>query len=561
MMNSLYISQTGLQGSRYSIDNTSNNIANENTAGYNKRVSSTSELSPTSNNKIGSGLSFDSVDRVNNFYLYNKMVAQTSTTSYYSQKNAILEGTEQAFQETDTYGFSLTLNNYFYATETLRSDPNDLIYQNDFAVQSQQLVTQIQDTYSDLEELQEQTSNLLEEEVAHVNNILDEIAKLNKQIFESSDTPNDLYDKRDLLERELATYVDIKVEDSYGNYSLEIAGEIAIFNNTNVHPIDIEVEELAQKDIYDTTALNDSSLTNGDTITLTLNSTTSIDIIVDTTGASDNDVKQQIVDAINNDPQISKEIEARIDTNGNLIIESKTKGENSKFDLEIELDEANTIFKKSDIKSIPPETNTSISIYNEELNLQGGSLKALSQELTTSTSSISSYKQSLDDFVKTFVDMNSSYIMIGDEFLYGDTNAKEYTGTETINETNLFSGSSVDTFAFDEEAVQDLSTKDLEYLTSIQWKEDISFSNGETSSFSEYYQNLRYEVSSNKENTDSLFKSQEAISMNLQNSYDQLTKVDNDEELINLMKFQAAYEANAKVVTSVDEMLQTILNM
>ena len=31
--------------------------------------------------------------------------------------------------------------------------------------------------------------------------------------------------------------------------------------------------------------------------------------------------------------------------------------------------------------------------------------------------------------------------------------------------------------------------------------------------------------------------------------------------MINLLQYQAAYEASAKVITTIDEMLQTLLNM
>ena len=40
------------------------------------------------------------------------------------------------------------------------------------------------------------------------------------------------------------------------------------------------------------------------------------------------------------------------------------------------------------------------------------------------------------------------------------------------------------------------------------------------------------------------------VKLSIENSYNQLTKVDKDEEL-NLMKFQTTYTANAKIVTAI----------
>jgi flagellar hook-associated protein 1 FlgK len=45
------------------------------------------------------------------------------------------------------------------------------------------------------------------------------------------------------------------------------------------------------------------------------------------------------------------------------------------------------------------------------------------------------------------------------------------------------------------------------------------------------------------------------------NEYDSITKVDIDEELTNLIKYQTGYSAAAKVITTVDQMIQTLLGI
>jgi flagellar hook-associated protein 1 FlgK len=121
---------------------------------------------------------------------------------------------------------------------------------------------------------------------------------------------------------------------------------------------------------------------------------------------------------------------------------------------------------------------------------------------------------------------------------------------------------------FNEEMVNDLDQEDLDYISSMQWKDDIDFdgfaqdgSTQEKSSFSEFFQEVRVNISSDKENNDFLKETQTAVVQSLEASYEQLTKVDSDEEMINLIQFQAAYTANAKIITVVDEMLQTLLGI
>ena len=124
----------------------------------------------------------------------------------------------------------------------------------------------------------------------------------------------------------------------------------------------------------------------------------------------------------------------------------------------------------------------------------------------------------------------------------------------------LFEGTDVHSFAFNSAAVHNLTQADLDYLSLIHWNENVMIGESETS-FSKYYQSIRVAVSADKENVDYLKETQEAVTESLTLTYDKLTKVDKDDELVNLIKFQSAYEANAKLVTIVDEMLQTILGM
>ena len=210
MIDALYIGQSGLNASRYSVDSTSNNIANENTDGYVKRVVNTSELSGLESD-IGNGVSFDGVTRSSDVYLYDKLVSQSSLSSYYTQEDSILSNIETMFSETETSGFSVTLSSFMDSIESLRSDSTNLVYQNELSTQGQLLVDGLQSLNSSIDEEISDTKSLLEDQVDSVNNILKQIVDLNKKIVDSNSSSYDLIDKRDTLEKELSNYVDIEV--------------------------------------------------------------------------------------------------------------------------------------------------------------------------------------------------------------------------------------------------------------------------------------------------------------------------------------------------------------
>ena len=228
---------------------------------------------------------------------------------------------------------------------------------------------------------------------------------------------------------------------------------------------------------------------------------------------------------------------------------------------------------KDETQSIKANNAINLEVFDEDIIVSNGKLKAIIDNLVTDSGNnkFEEYKQSLDDFAKTFADITSSYIKNDDgSYIYGEIASDE--NIEIADDINLFSGSNVKTLSFNSLAVGRLEQKDYDYLATIQWKEDISFSgfgqgdsivtnDSEATSFSEFYQNLRVNISRDKEDSDFLVDTQKTINESLNTTYDNLVKVDNDEEMINLIKFQAAYTANAKMITVVDEMLSTLLGI
>ena len=75
-----------------------------------------------------------------------------------------------------------------------------------------------------------------------------------------------------------------------------------------------------------------------------------------------------------------------------------------------------------------------------------------------------------------------------------------------------------------------------------------------------YYKTLIADVGINTQHAQSMVKTQGTLLGYLEDQYESVSGVSLDEEVVNLVQFQKAYDANAKVIATITEMLDTIIN-
>ena len=258
-----------------------------------------------------------------------------------------------------------------------------------------------------------------------------------------------------------------------------------------------------------------------------------------------------------------------------LVIESTLDGEVGSFEGSIMVrdnkykdQDGNQINNHVDKSTFSTEAldDIHLEIYDEEVPLKTGKLKPMIDNIKTDSGNnkFDDYKNQLDQFAKALSDLFNTYIEHDDgTYIYGTYASEENKDYDKAVGLNLFTGSDVKSLKFNINAANTLTQDNLDYLSTIQWKDDIDFDGtGENkSSFSEFYQSLRFDIADDRETIRFKEESQKAVRESIETSYDKLTKVDNDAQLVDLMKYQKAYQANAKMITVVDKLLDTILNM
>lgn len=259
-----------------------------------------------------------------------------------------------------------------------------------------------------------------------------------------------------------------------------------------------------------------------------------------------------------------------------LVIESNSVGDKGKFKGEIVVadeaagaalvTDARVVVEKDGLRSKEGADEVYMQLFDKKIDVTQGEFAPIVDNLSTAdpNNKIIQYKSMLDTFVDTFVDMFSEYIELDEgEYVYGKDAVSIHEDFDKKVSIGLFEGSTVDSLVFNDKMVYTLNQEKLDYMTQARWKDDIDFGGeGEhIASFSQYYQSIRVTIAQDNELVMQRKENQSAVQESLQNTYDKLVKVDKDEEMVNLIKFQAAYEANAKMITVVDEMLQTILGL
>lgn len=97
-------------------------------------------------------------------------------------------------------------------------------------------------------------------------------------------------------------------------------------------------------------------------------------------------------------------------------------------------------------------------------------------------------------------------------------------------------------------------------LEILQLRDQSVMIDGTETKFDQYYKNLIGDVGVKSQHAQSMVDGQETLVGYLENRYESISGVSIDEEVINLVQFQKAYEANAKVMSTITEMLDTIIH-
>lgn len=211
------IAKRGLNVQQANINTTSHNIANASTTGYSRQravVETTrpfggmSRFDSCSAGQVGTGAEVTTIQRIRDVFKDYQVRNQKTEYGTLDVKNQYLTQTEDILNETSDAGIQDSLSE-FYAKFNLLSVAPEKSSNKTVAVQTAAaLANALNNRYTQLETTKSDAQAVLQTDVTNINSILNQINALNKQITGVSAvgmTPNDLMDTRDNLLDELST--------------------------------------------------------------------------------------------------------------------------------------------------------------------------------------------------------------------------------------------------------------------------------------------------------------------------------------------------------------------
>lgn len=542
---------SALQANQKRLDITGQNLSNMNTAGYTRQQLEASSLNYTNpvshysngnETAVGFGVSMDRVSQIRDPYLDIQYRSQSADCSYTNRLQTALNSLSKVLDETTISGIRQAFDD-IQSTLTSMQDPaevSDPIYESELRTKMQSVCNLFnqasrQITQAEQNEFQRLTGEGSSEQgdVQKINDILRQIGDLNVQIKRNQVAGHpslELQDERNLLLDELSGYIPIETryykDDAHsGNNAYDYDANGAVIGKKD-WPDDLEVSMNyidAQGKSQKLILVNGSDLVGANGLTKNY---------------------------------------------GQL---SVLKGDDHQIAASVS-DPTNISIKFEKAPSYQGNGQAATDVYAElnGIHFEGGSLQAsldmLQKKGTGNVINGSAvddirgyqyYSGKLDQLALTFAEsmnkINNGNKNPKDQNLLSNSTDDSTTGI-TAGNIGISKGWTSGTIHISTDGTNRTDT----ILDMIAAMKDTKKLNGKT--FADYMNNLSTQLASDSSSNQTALKTGTTVLNSIQDSRDSLSGVSLDEEATNMMAYVSAYNAASRLMTALDEVLNTLIS-
>ncbi|PLT31067.1 flagellar hook-associated protein FlgK [Peribacillus deserti] len=220
----LEVAKRGMSAQQNALYVTGNNISNANTPGYTRQrvnFEQTEAYPPASMNRpqipgqMGTGVKAGSIERIREGFLDIQYRNESTKLGYWESRADALQKMEEVMNEPSDAGLSAVMDQFWQSLQDLSINPNNSGARSVVRQRGISVAETFNYVSSTLKGVQSDLKNEIKVSVKEINSLLNQINSINKQVADVEPhgmLPNDLYDQRDLLVDQLSSLVNISVK-------------------------------------------------------------------------------------------------------------------------------------------------------------------------------------------------------------------------------------------------------------------------------------------------------------------------------------------------------------
>jgi len=513
---------SGLNAAQKGLQVTGHNISNTNTKGYTRQQllqSDSSYLTVGINGgykmQVGLGVTCDEIRQIRDDLADKRFRTESSVLNYYQKLNSVTTDIESMFDE--PYGDTISdlLNTFWSQAQKLSTSPTGVEERMSFISTAKVLASKVNKVTESLTEYQQKLNIDVEAATSRINEIIEEIAEYNEKISiekVTGENANDYRDQRNLLLDELSTYGNISYyEEADRRVAVSFEGHTVVNKGITIK---MKLEQTEEGSPFSSPIWEDS----GSRVYKLDEKTTSVE------GNDTGSLKALLVargnNVVNQGTQwkdIALNDNLSVDAEGNAFVIPKIQKLLNDFTLGL-VELVNDSFSGTGIGG--HEGKDGVTVFTQIHEGQG---------------------------------LIAGNIQVNPELL--ESGGYNKLGTVKKGENGVDNSSNTG----DNSIITDFLTKMNENKTWYQGAGD-SAPYQKTSTLKDFFSELVTDLGTQG----SLFTSkanEKNISVtNIENERQAMGGVSTDEEFSNMLKYQYAYNASARMITMLDGMLDTIIN-
>ena len=603
----LDIGRSGLFTAQGGLNTTAHNIANVETEGYTRQKLELKASTPLRANgrhgMIGTGVDVISLTQTRSEYYDEKYRNNNSIYGGYATKSNYMSQIQSYLNEIQLEGFTTTFDKMYDTIQELEKDPANLTVRTQVTNVAQSFCEYFNSLFTNLQAVQEDCNFEIKNQVDRVNAIAAEIASLTKQINTveiGGSNANDLRDARNLMVDKLSEIINVSVEEApdgpvgLKSYVVKVDGQTLV-DTYETHELSVKPRENRMNQT-DADGLYDVVWDNGQQFNpYAYTQSGSMKALFEVRDGNNADNLKGTVTAYvgmysvtMTKATVNEEAKLNIPESGEILI-GTVKYEYESFEVNIDRDTGEYTYEfqlKEPVRAYADEEMSSVGITVD--------YKGVPYYMAQMNEFLRTYAKKFNEIHKSGVDLNGeagldffvgTNKVTGKEYqfgVYGEEGAAEYdpfsfnsqsgqffqedmagvySSYYHITAENICVNNKIQHDASKFAAASDIVNGVGNYdkaLEMLELKTDTTmFKQGKPAAF---LQTLVAEVGIDTKASLNFEKSQNNLVNAINNQRLSVAGVDTEEEAMNLMRFQQAYNLSAQVISVMNEIYDKLIN-